>query len=140
MDLLARLKRFRSTRFLRKVLAWEFDVRDVAARLLTPPPPNRPEDWSLLNISPFRKPHFRRARSSSAIVREGDHTCQTGVDRATVITGSFNFTKAAEERNAENILILKSSELSKIYVENWLSHRDHSDAYLSAVNRVQSSN
>jgi tRNA A-37 threonylcarbamoyl transferase component Bud32 len=98
MDLLARLKRFRSTPFLRKVLAWEFDVRHVAARLLTPPPPNRPEDWSLLNISPFRKPHFRRARSSSAIVREGDHTCQTGVDRATVITGSFNFTKAAQER------------------------------------------
>lgn len=62
------------------------------------------------------------------------------VDRATVITGSFNFTRAAEERNAENILILKSSELSRIYVENWLSHRDHSEAYLSAANRAQSSN
>jgi phosphatidylserine/phosphatidylglycerophosphate/cardiolipin synthase-like enzyme len=26
------------------------------------------------------------------------------IDKATVITGSFNFTKAAEEKNAENLL------------------------------------
>jgi phosphatidylserine/phosphatidylglycerophosphate/cardiolipin synthase-like enzyme len=62
------------------------------------------------------------------------------IDRATVITGSFNFTKAAEERNAENILILKSPQLSRIYFENWLSHREHSEEYPSAVNRVQGSN
>jgi len=30
------------------------------------------------------------------------------LDRATVITGSFNFTKAAEEENAENLLVLKN--------------------------------
>jgi phosphatidylserine/phosphatidylglycerophosphate/cardiolipin synthase-like enzyme len=30
------------------------------------------------------------------------------VDRTTVITGSFNFTKAAEEKNAENLLIIAS--------------------------------
>lgn len=30
------------------------------------------------------------------------------VDKETVVTGSFNFTKAAEEKNAENLLILKS--------------------------------
>src|SRR6185369_12387340 len=29
------------------------------------------------------------------------------LDRSTLITGSFNFTKAAEEKNAENLLILK---------------------------------
>ena len=34
------------------------------------------------------------------------------IDRQTIITGSFNFTKAAEEKNAENLLILKSSELN----------------------------
>jgi phosphatidylserine/phosphatidylglycerophosphate/cardiolipin synthase-like enzyme len=37
------------------------------------------------------------------------------IDKETVITGSFNFTKAAEERNAENLLILKNKELAKIY-------------------------
>ena len=29
------------------------------------------------------------------------------IDGETVITGSFNFTKAAEERNAENLLIIR---------------------------------
>jgi phosphatidylserine/phosphatidylglycerophosphate/cardiolipin synthase-like enzyme len=28
-------------------------------------------------------------------------------DQATIITGSFNFTKAAEEKNAENLLVFK---------------------------------
>ena len=51
------------------------------------------------------------------------------IDRATVITGSFNFTKAAEERNAENILILKSPQLGSIYIENWSAHREHSERY-----------
>jgi len=51
------------------------------------------------------------------------------IDREAVITGSFNFTKAAEERNAENLLIIKSKELSKAYLENWRRHREHSDPY-----------
>ena len=38
------------------------------------------------------------------------------IDGKTVITGSFNFTKAAEEKNAENLLIIKSTELAKIYM------------------------
>jgi phosphatidylserine/phosphatidylglycerophosphate/cardiolipin synthase-like enzyme len=51
------------------------------------------------------------------------------VDQDTVITGSFNFTKAAEEKNAENLLIIKSRELAKIYIENWNKHREHSEPY-----------
>jgi phosphatidylserine/phosphatidylglycerophosphate/cardiolipin synthase-like enzyme len=49
-------------------------------------------------------------------------------DRSVVITGSFNFTKAAEEKNAENLLIIRSRELAAPYIENWQSHRDHSEA------------
>jgi phosphatidylserine/phosphatidylglycerophosphate/cardiolipin synthase-like enzyme len=30
------------------------------------------------------------------------------IDKQTVITGSFNFTRAAVEKNAENLLIIKS--------------------------------
>jgi tRNA A-37 threonylcarbamoyl transferase component Bud32 len=41
MDLLVRLKRFRSTPFVRKALAWEFEVRAATARLLTSPPNHR---------------------------------------------------------------------------------------------------
>jgi len=48
------------------------------------------------------------------------------IDRSVVITGSFNFTKAAEEKNAENLLIIRSAELAKPYLDNWLYHRNHS--------------
>jgi phosphatidylserine/phosphatidylglycerophosphate/cardiolipin synthase-like enzyme len=51
------------------------------------------------------------------------------IDRQTVITGSFNFTKAAEEWNAENLLVIRSRELAKIYAENWQRHREHSEPY-----------
>jgi len=51
------------------------------------------------------------------------------IDGTTVITGSFNFTKAAEERNAENLLFIKSEELAKLYVENWKNHKEHSEPY-----------
>jgi len=51
------------------------------------------------------------------------------IDQKTLITGSFNFTRAAEERNAENILIIKSRELAKEYLENWERHKAHSDKY-----------
>jgi phosphatidylserine/phosphatidylglycerophosphate/cardiolipin synthase-like enzyme len=51
------------------------------------------------------------------------------IDKAVVISGSFNFTKAAEEKNAENLLIIKSNELAARYLENWQKHREHSEPY-----------
>ena len=51
------------------------------------------------------------------------------VDRTTVITGSFNFTKAAEEKNAENLLIITSADMAKLYLENWMEHKEQSEAY-----------
>ena len=47
MGLLVRLKRFRSTAFLRKVMAVECSVRNAIARLLTFSPPNDPESQQL---------------------------------------------------------------------------------------------
>jgi phosphatidylserine/phosphatidylglycerophosphate/cardiolipin synthase-like enzyme len=49
------------------------------------------------------------------------------IDGNTVITGSFNFTKAAETSNAENLLIIESPVLARIYLDNWEKHRQHSD-------------
>jgi phosphatidylserine/phosphatidylglycerophosphate/cardiolipin synthase-like enzyme len=49
------------------------------------------------------------------------------IDREIVITGSFNFTKAAEEKNAENLLIIKDKALAKVYIENWEKHKGHSE-------------
>lgn len=51
------------------------------------------------------------------------------IDRETVITGSFNFTKAAEEKNAENLLIIRSKNLAGEYIDNWRRHQNHSEKY-----------
>jgi len=51
------------------------------------------------------------------------------IDRETVITGSFNFTKAAEEKNAENLLIIRNKKLAEIYIDNWYRHKEHSEKY-----------
>jgi phosphatidylserine/phosphatidylglycerophosphate/cardiolipin synthase-like enzyme len=48
------------------------------------------------------------------------------IDDEIVVTGSFNFTNAAEQRNAENFLILKSSDLARQYKNNWQNHWEHS--------------
>ncbi len=40
------------------------------------------------------------------------------IDGQTVVTGSFNFTKAAQERNAENLLIVRDAGLAKQYADN----------------------
>jgi phosphatidylserine/phosphatidylglycerophosphate/cardiolipin synthase-like enzyme len=51
------------------------------------------------------------------------------IDNESVITGSFNFSKAAEERNAENLLIIRSKELAARFLENWRIHERHSTPY-----------
>ena len=51
------------------------------------------------------------------------------VDGQVVITGSFNFTEAAEEHNAENLLIIRDLELAKRYTQNWHMHEGHSEPY-----------
>ena len=51
------------------------------------------------------------------------------IDAETVITGSFNFTESAEERNAENLVVLKDKVLAARYEGNWQTHRTHSQSY-----------
>ena len=52
------------------------------------------------------------------------------IDGAVVITGSFNFTKAAEEKNAENLLVIRDRDLAGKYGENWQDHAGHSEGYV----------
>jgi len=51
------------------------------------------------------------------------------IDGYLVLTGSFNFTRAAEENNAENLLIINDPILARRYLENWQAHQAHSEAY-----------
>lgn len=51
------------------------------------------------------------------------------IDSETVITGSFNFTKAAEENNAENLLVIRDKKLASLYSKNCQGHAQHSEVY-----------
>ncbi|MGA2496211.1 MAG: phospholipase D family protein [Tepidisphaeraceae bacterium] len=52
------------------------------------------------------------------------------IDGQTLLTGSFNFSKAAEENNAENLLVIRGNpELIKQYAANFEKHLAHSESY-----------
>lgn len=59
------------------------------------------------------------------------------IDAATrdsaVITGSFNWSAAAQRRNAENVLILRRNrDLAQAYAANWRRHREQASPYAGA--------
>ncbi len=43
------------------------------------------------------------------------------LDKKKVITGSFNFTKSADNRNAENVLLINDSKIAQKYLNYWHS-------------------
>lgn len=48
------------------------------------------------------------------------------IDDIKIITGSFNFTAAANTKNAENILLIEDEEIAFRYLANWWSRKDQS--------------
>ncbi|QVU16101.1 MULTISPECIES: phospholipase D family nuclease [unclassified Wolbachia] len=52
------------------------------------------------------------------------------IDNQKIITGSFNFTYSAQERNTENLLIIENNDLLvKKYVKNWYDRQSQSKLY-----------
>jgi phosphatidylserine/phosphatidylglycerophosphate/cardiolipin synthase-like enzyme len=51
------------------------------------------------------------------------------LDGEVVITGSFNFTRAAEQNNAENLLVIRDKTIAEQYTANWRAHAQHSEKY-----------
>lgn len=47
-------------------------------------------------------------------------------DESSVMTGSYNFSNAAEHDNAENCLFIEAISMAKPYLENWDAHKAHS--------------
>lgn len=48
-----------------------------------------------------------------------------GAPQATVITGSFNFTQAAQSKNAENVVVISGNRrVTDRFVANFRSHRE----------------
>jgi phosphatidylserine/phosphatidylglycerophosphate/cardiolipin synthase-like enzyme len=51
------------------------------------------------------------------------------IDKRTLVTGSFNFTRQAEHENAENLLVIRGHwELIESYRKNFHAHQEHSQA------------
>jgi phosphatidylserine/phosphatidylglycerophosphate/cardiolipin synthase-like enzyme len=55
------------------------------------------------------------------------------LDGETVITGSYNWTVAAETDNGENLLVIRDPRLAGVYTENWRRHAHHSAPYRRTV-------
>ncbi len=53
------------------------------------------------------------------------------IDNQKIITGSFNFSDAAQKKNAENLLVITGSpSLVEQYVENWKDRQSQSEVYI----------
>lgn len=50
------------------------------------------------------------------------------IDEVLTITGSFNFTSAAQKSNAENVVFIISHNIAVKFYSNWLAHRAHAEA------------
>ena len=44
------------------------------------------------------------------------------IDGTTELTDSFNFTKAADQKNAENLLVIRDDKVAAKYEANWQAH------------------
>lgn len=58
-----------------------------------------------------------------------------------VITGSYNFTKAAQHKNSENLLIMRGNlALTEAYQLNWQTHLQHGQPFGGDVRQLQKTN
>lgn len=51
------------------------------------------------------------------------------IDDNIVITGSFNFSQSAQDRNAENVIVMKSEPFASMYLENYKWRKSESIQY-----------
>ncbi len=45
------------------------------------------------------------------------------LDRRTVLTGSYDFTRATDERNAENVVLIEGADVATWSLDNWQSRQ-----------------
>jgi phosphatidylserine/phosphatidylglycerophosphate/cardiolipin synthase-like enzyme len=75
------------------------------------------------------------ARAGLPVWLDGEHqsahnkvmVIDAGTPETVIITGSFNFTRAAQYKNAENAVFISGSDaLAEEYVRNWQRQFKHS--------------
>ena len=105
-----------------------------------PSPGRSPEAWSQGRGNPDKSNRTDKYSAAVFLLHAGiptridaahaiAHNKIMVIDGETVITGSFNFTRAAEEKNAENLLIISDKSLAEKYISNWKLHARHSEVY-----------
>jgi phosphatidylserine/phosphatidylglycerophosphate/cardiolipin synthase-like enzyme len=88
----------------------------------------------ILDLSQRTEKHSMRvflARSGIPVYIDAKHSTAHNkimiIDESIVATGSCNYIKAAENENAENLLIIHSKDLASLYKANWEKHKSHSE-------------
>jgi len=72
---------------------------------------------------PLRFDHRHAAAHNKTMIID------SGLDDCVVMTGSYNFTTAAQQRNAENALLLRGNPpLCEAYYNNWRHHYTHASS------------
>ncbi|MEY4729940.1 MAG: hypothetical protein RL020_1098 [Pseudomonadota bacterium] len=95
------------------------------------------DDGEYLNINQFSKIKIDSMKVVGVkVYLDSDHAIAHNkimlIDANTlqhaVITGSYNFTQAAEKNNAENVLLIRSNPaIAAEYLANWKKHQAHSN-------------
>ncbi len=89
------------------------------------------------NRAPARRSSATSCAPASPLLIDAHHAAahnkiiviDSGLADCAVVTGSFNFTYAAQHRNAENALILRGNPpLCEAYFNNWRRHQLHAGA------------
>ncbi len=94
------------------------------------------DDGEYLNINNFSKTKLDSLKATGAkIYLDSEHAIAHNkiilIDASTpqhaLITGSYNFTQAAEKNNAENVLLIRANaDIIAAYLANWKKHVAHS--------------
>jgi phosphatidylserine/phosphatidylglycerophosphate/cardiolipin synthase-like enzyme len=93
----------------------------------------------ILDRSAARRGYPFLERAGVVVLIDAEHALAHSsvmiVDRQTVITGSFNFTRSAQERNAEDLVLIRSPAVAAQYVRNWNAHAAHSQPVRSEASK-----
>jgi len=122
----------KAKRFVR-VQAYSFTSREIAAELIVAAKRGVSVEVIVDKSQLTERYSILEELRQSHIPVYVDHCCAIAhnkvmiIDGLRVITGSYNFSKAAELKNAENLLVLEDASLAAKYLENWTTHQLGSD-------------
>ncbi|MGH8743716.1 MAG: phospholipase D family protein [Burkholderiales bacterium] len=85
--------------------------------------PNMIADIAAARIPTYLDFQHQSAHNKIMVIDASSHD-------SAVVTGSFNFTHAAQFKNAENLLIFRGNpQLAAAFLENWKRHLAHASRY-----------